>query len=199
MQGKEWYNEGMLAASTTYPDIHGIITGVVANVTSFNFQSPTWDMFIILFFLVASFVYGLTLGRDRIIMILITVYITLAVVGVAPFMDELIPPDANPNNVFMYKIVLFLGVFVALFFLLSRSAILRALARSDAPGEWWQIVVFSILHVGLLISITLSFIPEEYYGQLSQMTRDWFVGEGAVFFWVIAPVAAMTLVGGGKD
>ncbi|MBI2050757.1 MAG: hypothetical protein HYT31_03035 [Parcubacteria group bacterium] len=179
----------MLAASTTYPDIQGIITGVVANVSMFNFQSPTWDMFIIMFFLVASFVYGLTLGRDRIIMILIAIYITLAVVGAAPFMDQLIPPDANPNNVFMYRIVLFLGVFVAL----------RALARSDAPGEWWQIVVFSILHVGLLISITLSFIPEEYYGQLSQMTRDWFVGEGAVFFWVIAPIAAMTLVGGGDD
>ena len=189
----------MLVASTTYPDIQGIITGVVTSVTSFNFQSPTWDMFIILFFLVASFVYGLTLGRDRIIMILIAIYITLAVVGAAPFMDQLIPPDANPNNVFMYRIALFLGAFVALFFLLSRSAILRALARSDAPGEWWQIVVFSILHVGLLISITLSFIPEEYYGQLSQMTRDWFVGEGAVFFWVIAPIAAMTLAGGGKD
>ena len=186
----------MLAASTTYPDVGAIIQGTLASVTSFNFQSPTWDMFIIMFFLVASFVYGLTLGRDRIIMILIAIYIALAVIGAAPFMDELIPPDANPNNVFLYRIALFLGVFVALFFLLSRSAILRALARSDAPGEWWQIVVFSILHVGLLISITLSFIPEEYYGQLSQMTKDWFVGEGAVFFWVIAPIAAMSFVGG---
>jgi len=132
-------------------------------------------------------------------MILITIYITLAVIGAAPFVDQLIPLESNPNNIFTYKIVMFLGIFVVLFFLLSRSAILRTLARSDAPGALWQVVVFSILHVGLLISITLSFIPEEHYVQFSQLTRDWFVGEGAVFFWIIAPIAALALVGGGGD
>ena len=99
----------MLAATTTYPDVHQLVSGVISNVTSFNFQSPSWDMFIIMFFLVASFVYGLTLGRERIILILIAVYIALAVMGAAPFLDQLIPPEADVNNVFVYKIAVFLG------------------------------------------------------------------------------------------
>ena len=188
-------------ASTTvqFPQIGDAMNTINAVVSGFDFQNPTWDLFIILFFVVSAFVYGLTLGRDRIILILIAVYMTLAIMGAAPFIDDIVIGDFGENNAFISNIIIFLITFVALFLLLSRSALLRALSRSDAPGAWWQVIVFSLLHVGLLISITLSFIPEEHYSQLSTFTRDWFVGPQAEFFWIIAPIAALALVSGEKD
>ena len=36
-----------------------------------NFASPTWDLFIILFFVVVSLLYGMSLGRDRILAIIV--------------------------------------------------------------------------------------------------------------------------------
>jgi len=168
-------------------------------VADFNFTEPTWDLFIILFFLVSSLVYGLILGRDRIILMLISVYIGLAVLRSSPFLDELIPKDYGPNNVFIFKILLFIGVFVVLFFFLSRSSILRTLAKSNSSGGWLQVIIFSMLQVGLLISITLSFISPEYHDQLSNFTREWFLGPQAEFFWIIAPIIAMALLGRGDD
>jgi hypothetical protein len=186
-------------ATSTYPQLGDALSSINTSIADFNFQNPTWDLFIILFFVVSAFVYGLTLGRDRIILILIAVYIALAIIGAMPFIDDVVIGDFGDDNIFISNIVLFLITFVALFFLLSRSALLRALARSDAPGAWWQIIVFSLLHVGLLISITLSFIPEQHYTELSSFTRDWFVGPQAEFFWIIAPIAALALVSGEKD
>ncbi|MDP6571250.1 MAG: hypothetical protein QF747_00155 [Patescibacteria group bacterium] len=200
LQAATTTNLDEIATTTSaYPQLGDAFASINTAISGFNFQNPTWDLFIILFFVVSAFVYGLTLGRDRIILILIAVYMSLAIIGAAPFVDELVIADFGENNAFVSNIIIFLITFVALFFLLSRSALLRALARSDAPGAWWQIIVFSLLHVGLLISITLSFIPEEHYGQLSSFTRDWFVGAQAEFFWVIAPIAALALVSGEKD
>ena len=81
-------------------------------VSGFNFAEPTWDLFIILFFLLASFVYGLTLGRDRIILILISIYMSLAVIGAAPFLEQIMPQELDPNNTFLFNISVFLGIFV---------------------------------------------------------------------------------------
>ena len=168
-------------------------------VAGFDFSQPTWDLFIILFFLVSALVYGLILGRDRIVLMLISVYMGLAVLRSTPFIDQLIPERYGPNNIFMFKISLFIGVFVILFFFLSRSSVLRTLAKNDAPGGWIQVIIFSMLQVGLLISITLSFISPEYHNQLSNFTREWFLGPQAEFFWIIAPIIAMALLGRGSD
>ena len=168
-------------------------------VANFDFSNPTWDLFIILFFLVSSLVYGLILGRDRIVLMLISVYIGLAVLRSSTFLEELIPETYGPNNIFIFKISVFIGVFVILFFFLSRSSVLRTLAKNDAPGSWIQIIIFSMLQVGLLISITLSFISPEYHDQLSSFTKEWFVGSNAEFFWIIAPIIAMALLGRGSE
>ena len=184
------------AASTTSSDALATVNSYISGV---DFANPTWDLFIILFFIVSAFIYGMTLGRDRVILILISVYMGLAVIHAAPFLDALEPATYGPNNVFAFRITIFLALFVLLFFLLSRSALLRTLAKSDAPGALWQVVLFSVLHVGLLISITLSFIPEEFHNQLSEATRQWFIGEQAEFFWIIAPIAAMALIRDSDD
>jgi len=182
------------AASTTdaVSNLNNWISGI-------NFKEPTWDLFIIVFFLMAAFVYGLTLGRERIIVILVAIYMALAIINAAPFLDSLTPSDSGPNNIFAFKISVFLGIFVILFFLLSRNTLLRALTKSEAPGNWWQVIIFSMVHVGLLISITLSFIPSEFYDQLSPITRSWFVGVEARFFWIIAPIVVMALSKGVKS
>jgi len=182
------------AATTTANSSQDALATVNGYIAGINFANPTWDLVIILFFIIAAFIYGLTLGRDRIILILISIYMGLAIIGAAPFLDQLTPTEYGPNNIFVFRIVVFLLLFVALFFLLSRSTILRALAKSDAPGAWWQVIIFSLLHVGLLISITLSFIPPEFRNALSPLTRQWFIGEQAEFFWILAPVVAMALV-----
>ncbi len=165
-------------------------------VASVDWAHPSWDLFIILFFVVAALLYGLSLGRDRVIVILISVYMALAVVNSAPGIGNY-QADIGVDQFFVFRVSAFVVVFVALFFLMSRSALLATVASSDKAGSWWQVLFFSFLHVGLLISITLSFLPPSASAHLAPLTQKIFVQDTSRFLWIVAPILAMILIKGG--
>lgn len=166
---------------------------LVANI---NWAQPSWDLFIILFFIVAALLYGFSLGRDRVIVILISIYMALAVVNSLPFISSQ-TAALGVDNFFGFRVSAFVAVFIALFFLMSRSALLSTVASSDNAGSWWQVLLFSFLHVGLLISITLSFLPSGAVNHLAPLTQTLFVKDMARFIWIVAPIAAMIVIKGG--
>lgn len=165
---------------------------ILAQLGITDWSNPTWDLFIILFFVVAALLYGLSLGRDRIVVILVSIYMALAVVNAAPYIKDL-ETTISFNQAFAFKVSTFLGLFVILFFLLSRSALLRVFGEGSR-GAWWQVILFSFLHVGLLISIVLSFVPPEVNDHLAPLTRQIFTTEAARFAWILLPILAMAVV-----
>ena len=169
----------------------GIIFITFMSILNINWAVPTWDMFIVLFFFVAAFLYGFSLGRDRVIVVLVSLYMSLAVVNYAPFIKNLNPEINIATSLFAFKISAFLGIFLALFFFLSRSAILHSLARNSPPGQWWQVLLFSVLHTGLLVSIILSFLPADIINHLSPATQYVFTSEFGRFLWITLPILAM--------
>lgn len=158
-----------------------------------NWAAPTWDLFIVLFFVVTVFLYGMSLGRDRIIVILVSIYMALAVISNAPLIGKF--DTVNIGQFFAFKVTSFLGLFVLLFFLLSRSALTKTFGNM-AAGSWWQVLVFSVFHVGLLVSITLSFLPADAVGHLAPLTREIFASDTARFSWIVAPILGMVLLKG---
>ena len=169
-----------------------------AAVTQVNWFQPSWDLFIVLFFIVASLIYGVSLGRDRIIVILVSIYMSLAIVNYIPFVSSF-SANISVNDAFALRVSVFLGVFIMLFFFLSHSALMRTLAHGAGQGKLWQVLIFSFLHVGLLISVTLSFFPSDLANVLSPMTQALFISELAMAFWVITPVIVMAIFGKGFD
>jgi hypothetical protein len=165
---------------------------LLAYLMRVNWSAPTWDLFIVIFFLVTVFLYGMSLGRDRIIVILVSIYMALAVVSNLPVLGKL---DAGVSfgQYFALKVTTFLGLFVLLFFLMSRSALEKTFGNL-AAGKWWQIMLFSTFHVGLLVSITLSFLPVAAVESLAPITRAVFASEMGKFFWIVAPIVSMSVV-----
>lgn len=165
---------------------------ILSFFSAINWSAPTWDLFILLFFVIGALLYGLSLGRDRVIVILVAVYMALAVVSNTPVLNSFdFSVALNSNSVL--KITMFLGLFVVLFFLLSRSALLKTIGSSGAPGSWWQTIVFSVLQVGLLISITLNFLPADMTRALSEGTRQIFMSDNGRSAWMILPILVMVL------
>ncbi len=164
----------------------------VSFLANINWAAPSWDVFVYLFFIIGAFLYGFSLGRDRIIVILVSIYMALAVVGNAPVINQVNIALKLTDNIVL-QISLFLGLFVLLFFLLSRSALIKTIGENSAPGKWWQVIVFSFLQVGLLISITLSFLPLDTVGALSEQTRQLFISDYGKSAWLIAPIIFMAL------
>ena len=184
--------------------VESVSSDVTAKLASVNWTNPTWDLFIALFFVVAAFLYGLSLEKDKIIIILISVYMALGVLNVAPFVGKMYEAGAAAKDFpvpadqfFVFKIIVFLVIFLCIFFLLSYSVNLKAIARAGLD-KWWEVVIFSFLHVGLLISIVLSFLPDSVTSSLTIFTRAIFVDKLSQFFWIVAPIAAMVLVRSSK-
>jgi hypothetical protein len=157
-----------------------------------NWSSPTWDLFIVLFFIVTVFLYGISMGRERVIVILVNIYMALAVVTNAPYINTL-DRTANSGNFFAFKALTFLATFVLLFLLMSRSALAKTFG-GIAGAKWWQVILFSTFHVGLLVSIILSFLPAETVSHLAPMTRQLLASDNARFFWIVAPILALAFV-----
>jgi len=159
-----------------------------------DWLQPSWDVFVIAFFLVASLVYGFALGRDRIIVMLVSIYMSLAVVRSVPYIQEF-NASISFNETFALKISVFLGLFILLFFFLSQSALIRTLGSSSEQGRFFQVIIFSFVQTGLLISTSLSFFPEDVSGFISPLTQVLFTGEIATTIWIILPIVTMAIIG----
>ena len=161
-----------------------------------SLTSPSWDLFILLFFIIAVFIYGFSLGRNRIVVILVAIYMALAVVNTAPFIDDWVKKaeSIEVGQIFVFKLGFFLLTFALLFFLFGRSSLLHSITGHERRGAWWQVPIFSVLHIGLLLSIALSFLPTDSLLVLSPFTRELFASDIARFIWITAPIGAMIIL-----
>lgn len=158
-----------------------------------DWSRPTWDLVILLFFIITVVVYSFTLGRDRIVAILISTYLSLAVASNLPFADEINQAISN-SGLFAFQVSAFLAAFILLFIFLSRSSLLQSI--TNLGGSWWQVILFSLLQVGLLMSVILSFLPEAALTSLSDFTKLIFLSELGRFCWIILPILALVFVRG---
>ncbi|MCX6784863.1 MAG: hypothetical protein NTV81_02920 [Candidatus Komeilibacteria bacterium] len=183
--------QAFIAVTTTAASVaQDAVAKASGFINQIDWSKPNWDLFIILFFVAAVFVYGLSLGRDRVLIMTLAIYISLAIIDHLPFLSKIMDATFWPNFV-LFKALTFSGTFVLLFFLLARSALLRSLGARDVYSSWWQVLLFSFLQVGLLVSTVLSFLPDETLSHLSPTTLQIFASETAKFWWVVAPVVGM--------
>jgi len=155
-----------------------------------SWGNPTWDIFLIVFVAVIAILYGLFLGRDKLMLIFVCLYMSLAITNVAPWLRNL--PPLTTDQLFILKSGIFIGVVIILFLLLSRSTLYRTIANTPKHSGL-TVIIFSILHVGLVVSVILSFMPSAYEKFLGPLTQKLFVSETAQFLWVVIPIIMMAI------
>lgn len=175
-----------LAGLSQAPDqLRTIVSGI-------SWSHPTWDLFIALFVIGSVFVYGLSLGRDRSILIILALYIAEAIVRAAPWPKSLLDMTIGGSTLSVPG-VSYLIMFIVTLFLLARTTIFTTSSRA-AP--WWQSLIFSVLQACLLISTVLYLLPPAAVHGLQPLTRQIFVDGPARFAWLMAPIFAFTLLKG---
>ncbi len=163
-----------------------------------SWSNPTWDLFIVVFLLVGTLIYGFSMGRDRIIMVMVAVYMALVAATHLPFVPNFGASVALSNG-FMIKISTFLGLFVILFFMLTRSALSYAISNNGSDGKWWHILILAFFQVGMLISVVLSFLPLNWLSHLSGLSQTIFVSPWGKFAWTLLPIFGLLIVGVSSD
>lgn len=173
----------------------GLITTQEATtlIQNFNWQTPSWDLFIILAWGLAAVLYAFSAGRGRILSLLMSLYIAKLLVAEAPWITQAVNEKLTGSLVGLQQMVSFLLIFVILFILLSRFAF-----KTSADGRHLAslpfALVFAILQVGLLIQTILSYLAQTGK-EFSQLISAIFLSNGAAFAWLLAPLVFLIFLG----
>ncbi|OIO47041.1 MAG: hypothetical protein AUJ28_01365 [Parcubacteria group bacterium CG1_02_37_51] len=100
-------------------------------VSNLTFAYPSWDIIVILVFIAIAIIYAMSLGRRKVLVVLLTTYISLVIANALPFVESLFA-STFLDKLFVIKIVLFLAVFAILYLFLNRSALL-SYVRGSSP------------------------------------------------------------------
>ncbi len=163
--------------------------------------TPTWDVLLVIGAIVGVFIYGMTMGKNKLFALLLSTYFSFVIVAFAPW--------KNIGTMFGYatsfpspagEVFIFLALIVAFCFLLPNSTLGSMLRLGKvSKGVWYQVLIFSILEVGLLASIILSLLPVKTYSDLNPLVKQFFIDPMLQFFWILVPLLAMVLLRKGKS
>lgn len=133
---------------------------------------------------------GILAGRGRMIVCLLTTYLTLALVTNAPwiaFLQIRIPVLRTPYA----GVIWFIVLYVCILWVLWRSRVLDGLMEDH--GSWWESVLFGCFQIGSFLSCWLLLLPNpSQNGTGSAMLFHWFGTSAARSFWLTAPFLYLT-------
>jgi hypothetical protein len=162
-------------------------------IRNFNWHTPSWDLFILLVWGVASVFYAFAAGRGKVISLLMSLYIAKLLVLQAPWLTNAINQKLPSGLASAQQLVTFLLIFIILFVLLGRYAF-----RTSADGRHFGSIpftlIFSILQVGLLISTILGYLAvsgKTFSGLVGLI----FLSGPSAFIWLVAPLIFLIILG----
>jgi len=167
-------------------------------LTNFHLGAVSgWDLFILLIFLIAVLVYGFFLGRNRLIVLLLSSYFSWIICQSIPWIKlstfGWLKIEDGPSA--SLEIIIFLGLIILFYFFIPRSVLSSSLRiKKRGEANWWQLFLLSVVQVGLLIMAILSFLDYQDASNLGSIIKKIFVGPEAKFVWLILPIFAVVLM-----
>ena len=163
-------------------------------IHTFNWHSPSWDLFILLFWIVGSVLFAFAAGRGRMLTILVSTFMAQLLVIQAPFFSQLAGEKFNVGTATLAQLGAFVVLFLILFIFLSRYAFKSSLDGRQIISLPF-VLIFTFLQVGLLVNIILSYLPDPVKNSFSPLIQFLFLHPNAGFIWLLLPVIFLILIG----
>jgi hypothetical protein len=143
------------------------------------------DLSLLLLFVVLSVAFGFIFGRWKLVNILINVYIVVAFLSVLPKEILAFSPYAKA------------GAFLALLFFLSTvdDRLFDVHITSAGTDFFWRLFVMSMLVTGMLVSVTLAYLPKTMaLSYISTTAYGYFASPFALIFWMAIPLLLLLFI-----
>jgi hypothetical protein len=141
-----------------------------------------------LFFIFVIFLIGLSLGRSRILLSLICLYVAAFLEPHFIYFDKLRGVMKSRPESWLH-LGLFLIFFIVSLVILNRSALKHSLTLWET--SFFPIALIAILEIGFSASLIVSYFPSEIGGGLPVWTVKFFGTQNAQFWWALAPFALL--------
>ena len=152
---------------------------------SAGFSKLNYGWLIALFFVFVVFLIGLNLGRSRILLSLISLYVAAFLEPRFVYFDKLREATGNRPE-FWLHIGLFLAFFIISFAILNRSVLKHSMTLRET--SFFPIIFAAILEIGFLASLIMAYFPPEISGNLPAAFIKFFGTQNAQFWWALTPL-----------
>lgn len=137
------------------------------------------DLSLLAVVLLISFIFGMFIGRYKLITILINIYVSLAILAAVPegyLLD------------YAYRLGFFFASLIILTLVSKR--LFEIYISGSGSGLLWRVFIMSFLEVVFLISIALYIMPPSVaLGYVSRAAYTYLASPTAHFIWMIIPLA----------
>lgn len=148
-------------------------------------SNPTWDILLLLFFFAAVFVYGLMVGRNRIIVLLFASYPAALINEYVKYPGNFLE-NLNVSQMIFLKSFTFFILSLLIFLILKKSGF----SRKELNKKTGQVLFLSFLNVGLWANIVFGYalaISAEVI-KLAPLTRLLFGSTPSHIIWLVLPI-----------
>jgi hypothetical protein len=161
----------------------GRFTGAAAGIDMSGVLQKPNGLFAILAFVVLV-LYGLSAGKTKALVSLLSVYAAYALTVLFPFMDRVSSQIPLPENAPILGLLVFLVFYLVTFLLLSHSMIRHRLTLGEISMA--KVVLISVVQLGLLSSISISLLPDEFAARSFGFAYPYLAGKLALWLWAVA-------------
>ena len=162
--------------------------GALRETVNSFLSNPTWDILLLLFFFFAVFVYGLVVGRNRMIILLLASY-PAALINEYLLYPQQFLQRLNTLQILFLKSLLFFVLVLFVFWILNKAGFFR----KEINKKTGQVIFLSFLNVGFWANIIFNYalkISEEAV-KLAPLTKLLFGSVPSHFIWLVLPLLAL--------
>lgn len=136
--------------------------------------------------------YGLSLGRTRAVLSLLSIYVAFVVIKLFPYFNIINQIAGRGVQDYWLQIGVFLAIYIAIFLIFNFSFIRKRL--SSAEFSLFGVILISLLQLGFLASIIFSFLPRESAIKWSSYFYNYLATQQALFIWAVAPLPVLLFI-----
>ena len=151
-------------------------------------SNPTWDILLLLFFFAAVFIYGVIVGRNRIIVLLLASYPAALINQFIPYPENFLA-NLNTAQFLFLKSFSFFILALIIFWIFKKSGF----SRKELTKKIGQVVFLSFLNVGLWANIIFGYAStlSSEAVKLAPLTKLLFGSNLAHLAWLGLPVVML--------
>lgn len=151
-------------------------------------SNPTWDILFLLFFFTAIFIYGVVVGRNRIIVLLLASYPAALINEYIPYPDNFLSNLNVAQTIFLKSFSFFILTFF-IFWIFKKSGF----SRKELNKKTGQVLFLSFLNVGLWANVIFNYIMvfNTELIKLAPLNLLLFGSNLAHFIWLILPILVL--------
>lgn len=146
---------------------------------------------IVLFVIFVIFLVGFGLGRSRMMISLVSLYVASFLEVHFVYFKNISAALKNTPSYIMH-IGFLLIIYGIVFFLLNRSFMKQRFTLKEA--SIFAAILMAILQIGFMASIMISYLPTATTSVLPSWVLQFFGTKSAQFFWALAPIVALVFM-----